>query len=88
MENIDNQLKITTLRNAAGVCSDLDILNEVIEIRNRSECIINWLISAKMKVKSIPINMRKIVAYAASLRRFIPLVLRKRVMYDEIVNGI
>jgi len=88
MDNLNNQLKITTLRNAAGICNESEMRKEIINIRNRSECIINWLINTRTKVKSIPINMRKIVAYAASLKRFIPLVLRKRVMYDEIINGL
>lgn len=86
MDNLNNQLKITTLRNAAGICNESEMREEIINIRNRSECIIDWLINAKTKVKSLPINMRKIAAYVSTLKRFIPLVLRKRIMYEELVG--
>ena len=56
----------------------------------KSDSIIDWLISAKIKVTCIPINMRKFAAYAATLKQkiqYIPLVLRKRFMLQRIMNG-
>ncbi len=84
-------LKINTNRYAYYVLSDyINLKNEIKDIEQKAETVVDWIINTKKDIKSLPISMRKFAAYAVKFAKTImltPLVLRKRYMYDRIMNG-
>lgn len=90
-EQGEELLKINTNRQAFYVMSDYtELKNEIKDIEQKAETVVDWIINAKKEIKSLPISMRKFAAYAVKLTHkimLIPLVLRKRYMYNRIMNG-
>ena len=61
---------------------------------NRSNSVLDDIIELKARTRMLPITMRKVYAYKiASIKakirekKIIPLVLRKRMLYECVVNG-
>ena len=88
--DFDKQIKINTYRNALYRSDYTELKKEIKDIEKKAESIVDWIINKQEKLSVVPIVMRKAAAYAAKLTikvLMIPLVLRKRVMYERIMNG-
>lgn len=88
--DFEKQFRINTYRNPLYISDYAELKSEIKAIENKAECIIDWLINKQKNLTAIPIVMRKFAANAAKLATkvlLIPLVLRKRFMYERIMNG-
>jgi len=88
----------TTTNNRENYINDLlngiGTKREGMFIQNRTDILLKEVIDIKVKTKMLPITMRKLYAYKiASIKekintqKVIPLVLRKRMLYESVVNS-
>ena len=87
-ESQDNQLNIKTSR-----CYNNDynqLKQEIKKTEQSLDNIVNWLIKTKCRIKTMPINMRKLAEYAKYVKQkiiILPLILRKRALYERLIRG-